>query len=147
MYVRKLILLIVKQIRLLFYSVISTKKINCRKVQPVLFNGKGKIVVNNNVVLGVEKSPGFYSSYIYIDARNVDSYIEIGENCIINNNATITSDGMRIVIKSDCLIGYNLEILDSDFHGKGIGPGFSLSSPASLYTQVYFVRGRRTTTA
>ena len=27
---------------------------------------------------------------------------------------------MRIIIKPDCLIGYNLEILDSDFHGIGI---------------------------
>ena len=113
----RLILLLVKKSRVLFYSVVSTKKIKCEKVQPVLFNGDGQIVINENVVLGVEKSPGFYSGYMYIEARNVDSYIEIGENCIINNSASIISDGMRIIIKPDCLIGYNLEILDSDFHG------------------------------
>lgn len=102
--------------RIFFYSLRSNIKINAVKLQPVLASGKGKIRISKNVTFGVKESPYFYSGYSYLEARREESYIEIGDNCFINNNATIISDGKKIIIGSNCLIGTNLEILDSDFH-------------------------------
>lgn len=105
-----------QKLRVLFYSVLSKIKIDALKLQPVLSNGKGYIQIGNNVTFGVMESPYYYSGYSYLDARREESYIEIGNNCWINNNATIISDGKRIIIHSNCLIGVNLQIIDSDFH-------------------------------
>lgn len=105
--------------RILKYKILS----NCKNVigkpkynQPVLLLGNGKIKFGSNVNFGVNPSPYFYNGYIYIDARKEDSYIEIGDNCWINNNAVIISDGKKILIGKNCLIGTNFEITDSDFH-------------------------------
>ena len=51
-----------------------------------LFSGHGKIKLNDNVLLGWQDSPYYYSSYGYIEARNKNSSIEIDEGTIINNN-------------------------------------------------------------
>jgi acetyltransferase-like isoleucine patch superfamily enzyme len=105
--------------RILKYKLLS----NCENVvgkpkynQPVQLLGRGKIKFGSNVNLGVNPSPHLYNGYIYIDARKEESYIEIGDNCWINNNATIVSDGKKIIIGKNCLIGTNLQIIDSDFH-------------------------------
>ena len=105
--------------RVLKYKLLS----NCRNVigkpiynQPAQLLGRGRIVFGKNVNLGVNPSPFFYTGYCYIDARKVESYISIGDDCWINNNATIVSDGTKISIGSKCLIGCNVEITDSDFH-------------------------------
>ena len=105
--------------RILKYKFLS----NCQNLegnpkynQPVQLLGKGKIKFGTNVNLGVSPSPYLYSGYIYIDARKEDSYIEIGDNCWINNSATIISDGKKIIIGKNCLIGANFEITDSNFH-------------------------------
>lgn len=102
--------------RVFLYSILSNIKIDAHKLQPVLANGKGDIQIGSNVTFGVRESPYYYSGYSYLDARKEESYIEIGDNCWINNNAIIISDGKRIIIHSDCLIGVNLQIMDSDFH-------------------------------
>lgn len=112
----KLILLLVQKPRVYFYSFLSSIKTDLIKLQPVLVNGKGKIKISQSVTFGVRESPYYYSGYTYIDARREDSYIEIGDNCFINNSATIISDGKRIIIKSNCLIGFNFQLIDSDFH-------------------------------
>jgi acetyltransferase-like isoleucine patch superfamily enzyme len=103
--------------RVIFYSFISEIKISAHKSQPVLMNGKGIIKIGENVKFGVRNSPYYYSGYTYLDARRKESYIEIGDNTIINNNFTIISDGKKIIIKKNCLIGTNVEIVDSNFHG------------------------------
>lgn len=102
--------------RAFFYSFLSNIKIDAKKNQPVLANGEGIIKIGKNVNFGVKYSPDYYSKYSYLNARRKTSYIEIGNNCHINNNATIISDGKKIIIGNDCLIGINLQILDSDFH-------------------------------
>lgn len=105
--------------RILKYRLLS----DCQNVlgkpiynQPVQLLGKGKIKFGTNVNLGVSPSPYLFSGYIYIDVRKEDSYIEIGDKCFINNNATIISDGKKIIIGNNCLIGTNFEITDSNFH-------------------------------
>ncbi|CAI6150564.1 MAG: Galactoside O-acetyltransferase [uncultured Sulfurimonas sp.] len=102
--------------RVLFYSFLSSIKVAGIKLQPLLSNGIGKIKIGENVTFGVKESPYYYSGYSYIDARKKDSYIEIGDNCFVNNNATIISDGKKIIIGKNCLIGTNFEITDSNFH-------------------------------
>lgn len=95
--------------------------------QPTLFLGIGKINIANNVSLGYNPSPFFYSGYMHIEARQKTSIIEIGEHTYINNNATIVSDGAKITIGKHCLIGPNFVCFDSDFHR--IEPEFRLERP------------------
>ena len=110
------VLFFYQKARILFYSFISPIKISGVKKQPVLSNGKGKINISESVTFGVRDSAFFYSGYSYIESRTKESIIEIGDNCFINNNANIVSDGKKIIIKNNCLIGLNLQIIDSDFH-------------------------------
>lgn len=102
--------------KIFLYSLLSSIKIDAVKLQPVLVSGKGKIKISKSVTFGVKESPYYYSGYGYLEARREESYIEIGDNCFINNSATIISDGKKIIIGSNCLIGTNLQIIDSDFH-------------------------------
>ncbi|MEI8389684.1 MAG: DapH/DapD/GlmU-related protein [bacterium] len=85
--------------------------------QPILFLGNGNILIGDNSELGYFPSPYFYSGYMHIEARSSDSIIEIGAKTHINNNACIISDGSKIAIGSNCLIGYNFHAYDTDFHG------------------------------
>ena len=112
----KLILLLVQKPRIYFYSFLSSIKTDFIKLQPVLVNGKGKIKISQSVTFGVRESPYYYSGYTYIEARREGSYIEIGDNCFINNSSTIISDGKSIIIGQNCLIGINFQVIDSDFH-------------------------------
>lgn len=112
----KIVLLFYKKIRVRFYSFLSERHVPGIKVQPVFAKGVGQIEVADNVYFGVEKSPQFFSSYTYIDVRCESSKIFIGKNTYINNNASIISDGCKISIGENCLIGTNLQIMDSDFH-------------------------------
>jgi galactoside O-acetyltransferase len=84
--------------------------------QPVLLLGKGSIRFGQNVQLGFFPSPFFYSGYIHLESREPDSFIEIGDNVMINNNFYAISAGPGITIGADTLIGLNCEIIDSDFH-------------------------------
>ncbi len=102
--------------RVLFYSILSTITIKAQKNQPVLANGEGTIVIGKNVVFGVRYASDYYTKYAYLNARTKTSYIEIGDHCMMNNNLSIISDGMCIIISQKCLIGSNVQILDSDFH-------------------------------
>jgi len=112
----KLIEILIQKNRIMFYTILSNIKIKANKFQPVLANGEGKIKIGNNVSFGVKNSQDYYSKYSYLHARRKESYIEIGDNCWLNNNATIISDGKNIIIGKNCLIGTNLQIIDSDFH-------------------------------
>lgn len=85
--------------------------------QPVLFNGQGSIRFGDNVSLGYFPSPYFYDGSIYIEARNKGAQITFGSNIYVNNNLVIICDRTSITIEDDVLIGTNVEIIDSDFHG------------------------------
>ena len=112
----KLIDFVFQKVRICFYSFVSNIKIRAKKRQPVLANGEGKIIIGKNVSFGVIYSPGYYTNYTYFNARKRNSYIEIGDNCWINNNAVIIADNKKIIIGNNCLIGVGLEITNSDFH-------------------------------
>ncbi len=87
-----------------------------RTKQPVLYKGKGVILLHDSVRLGVVASPYLYSGYIYMEARNEKSRIMAGARTMINNNCVFISEGEGVQIGADCLVGYNVHIYDSDFH-------------------------------
>jgi maltose O-acetyltransferase len=84
--------------------------------QPVQFVGKGTIKFTGKVNLGFYPSRSFLSGYIYLEARNPDSVIEIGNGVWINNNSALVSEGPGIFIGNRTTLGTNCEIVDSDFH-------------------------------
>lgn len=86
-----------------------------QRYQPVLFKGKGRIVFGNDVQLGVIASQGYYTAYHYIESRNPESRVNIGDRVSINNNFCLVAFG-SITIGNDVLIGANCNIMDSDAH-------------------------------
>ena len=82
---------------------------------PLLSTGKGKISFGNNVQIGVIASPNYYSHYAYLEVRNTDSEIKIGNNVSINNGFSATAFS-KIEIKDKVLIGVNCLIIDNDGH-------------------------------
>ena len=110
---------IVQRLRIVFYKLAS----DCRNTtgspkrrQPLLITGKGCVSFGRGVELGVFPSPGFYNTYAHIESRGKQASISIGDNVMINNNCFICSEGAGVTIGSDCLIGHNVQIFDSDFH-------------------------------
>ncbi|MFY0604272.1 MAG: acyltransferase [Flavobacteriaceae bacterium] len=84
---------------------------------PVLYKGKGEIQFREGVILGYNPSPFFYNSVIYLEARNEDAVINIGNNTIANNALSIIADKGLISIGNDVLIGSEVFIINSNFHG------------------------------
>lgn len=87
--------------------------------QPLLLNGKGKLFFGSNCKFGYKASPMFYSSYCYIEARNVDSEIIFGKNNHFNNNCRIEAN-IKIEFGNDVLVGVNCSFLDNDGHDLAI---------------------------
>lgn len=105
-------------LRILKYKLLS----NCKRVTgksnlyvPLLLNGKGKIQFGKNVQIGVVNSPNFYSHYTYLEARNQNSEIIIGNNVSINNAFSAVAFS-KITIQDNVLIGVNCSIIDNDGH-------------------------------
>jgi maltose O-acetyltransferase len=84
--------------------------------QPVQLVGRGEIRFKGKVVLGVYPSPYNLNGYIYIEARNPNSVVEIEDGVWINNNSALISAGPGIFIGTKSMLGTNCEIIDSDFH-------------------------------
>jgi acetyltransferase-like isoleucine patch superfamily enzyme len=107
-------------LRVVFYKFLSDRKIviigKPLFKQPVLFQGKGTIKFGSNVELGFSPSPNYYNAYIHLEARHATSYIELGDNVLVNNNLKVIAEKSSIFIGNNCLIGINVEIIDSDFH-------------------------------
>jgi acetyltransferase-like isoleucine patch superfamily enzyme len=101
---------------------------------PVELMGAGQIVFKGCVKLGVYPSPYFFNGTIYLEARKDSSYIEINDGVWINNNTIMISEGEGIVIGKNTLIGTNVEIYDSDFHG--LEPDKRMTSKAIVTAQV-----------
>jgi len=91
-----------------------------RRYQPVLCAGNGRISVEENVTIGVLASPYFFTTYAYVEARNASATISIGAATWINNNFCAIAEHASISIGKKCLIGTNVEIFDSDFHGMKV---------------------------
>ncbi|ESU25836.1 hypothetical protein FLJC2902T_30300 [Flavobacterium limnosediminis JC2902] len=96
---------------------------------PILLKGQGKIVFGDKVKVGVELSPGFYSGYGYIEVRNPESVIEIGNNVRLNNGFSIVAL-QKIIIGDNVLIGLNLSVSDSDFHHLNSSERFHPNPPS-----------------
>ena len=86
-----------------------------KRHHPLLLKGKGKISFGRNVQIGVTDSPNFYSHYTYLEARNPESAITIGDEVSINN--AFSAEAMsKITIGNNVLIGVNCSIIDNDGH-------------------------------
>lgn len=105
--------------RIIKYRLISYLKIEGTiiRYQPVHAVGAGVLKVEGEVKIGVVSSAFFFSSYAYIEARNSASSISIGDGTWINNGFSAIAEHSSITIGQRCLIGTNVEIMDSDFHG------------------------------
>ena len=99
-----------------FLSDATNKKSNATLSQPVLFSGKGNIVLGR-CSLGCWPSPFFYNGYAHIEAREASARVDVADGVVINNNPCIIAEKSCISIGKDSLIGSNLCIFDSDFHG------------------------------
>ena len=105
--------------RIVKYRFISSLKIkgNIIRYQPVHAVGSGILEIEGNVKIGVFPSPYFFSSYAYIESRNPWAKISIGDGTWINNGVVIIAEHSSIKIGRRCLLGTNVEVIDSDFHG------------------------------
>lgn len=114
----KYLILLVQKPRVLLYKLLSNNFIEGKPKlhQPVQIIGYGKIVCGNDVKFGFFPSPGFLSTYAYLEARNHGSEIKIGSGTWINNNVSIISENAGVTIGENWLLGINVEIIDSDFH-------------------------------
>lgn len=108
--------------RVLAYRTISTASITGlpRRSQPVHCVGQGSIHFGHDVSFGVFPSPLFYSGCAYLEARNSSASIRIGSRTWFNNGFCAIAEHTSIVIGDACLIGIDVEILDSDFHGLSV---------------------------
>lgn len=105
--------------RILKYELLSTNTYSGsapRKFQPVQLGGRGTISFQGEVKIGVQASPNFWNSTCYIEARSISSKIEIGANTWINNGFAAICENSAIHIGSDCLIGHDVFVVDSNFH-------------------------------
>lgn len=96
--------------------------------QPLHAIGKGVLQFEGRVTVGYFPSPHFLSSCTYIEARHPSAIITIGDGTHINNKFTAIAEFSSIRIGKRVLIGANVEIIDSDFHGLKISER-SVSNP------------------
>lgn len=119
----KALLLVIAKIRSFCWVIfLSDNKPDCKDtkiISAVQFRGQGVIRLTG-VTMGIMQSPKFLTASSYVEARNAGAIIEIGCGTYINNNAVIIADKTRIKIGSNCLIGPDFFITDSDFHGLSV---------------------------
>lgn len=114
---------LVQQPRILLYKLLSDGVLLGRPsiYQPLQVSGRGTIILDDSVKIGCFPSPHFFSSYSYLEARNQNARIVIGADVWINNAFTAVAEHTSISIGARALIGTNVEIYDSDFHGLLVG--------------------------
>lgn len=120
----------VQRLRVLCYWIFSTNRFRGSPVryQPLQVAGLGSVEFARNVRIGFFPSPHFLSGYAYIEARGRRAKICVGENTWINNGFQCIAEHTSISIGANCLIGFSVEMLDSDFHGVRLEER-SLSKP------------------
>lgn len=98
----------------------GTARRSVNLMTPTVFKGPGRIRLGATTVFGVPRSPGSCSCS-YIDSRTPTSLIEIGDGTVINNRAIFLSEGAAIRIGRRCLIGFEVQMLDSNAHQLELG--------------------------
>ena len=108
-----------QRFRIAYFKLVSCAKFDSSVVlnQPVYCVGPGHVTVGAETMLGYYPSPHYYSGYCHFDTRTPEANIHLGERLGVNNNLTIISEGPGVWVGSDTLIGTNVQIVDSDFHG------------------------------
>lgn len=105
--------------RLLALSV-AGRRLHCtgklRLSVPLRIDGEGIVELGSNVTLGYRQAPMIGNGSIMLQARTSSSRISIGNGCIFSNNVTILSC-QEIRLGEGCLVGDQVMIVDSDFHG------------------------------
>jgi len=113
--------------RILLYRALSDAQIKGQRAnlkQPLQAVGRGVIEFRGRVNIGFFPSPHFFSSYAYLEARSEYSRITIGNDTSINNGFVAIAEHTSIQIGERVLIGSNVEIIDSDFHGVKLADRF-----------------------
>lgn len=111
-----------QRLRVWWYRLLSTNEAemrNCKVRQPLLCVGKGRVVLES-VQLGYWPSPDYFNGCIYIEARESSAQVRVGAGTVLNNGAAIIAERGCIDIGRNCLIGRNLSVVDSDFHGLSV---------------------------
>ena len=106
-------------------------------MQPVQAMGEGRIITKGTQ-FGYTPSPDFYS-YSYLEARYRDATIEIGASTI-NNHFVCVAEHSTITIGDGCLIGANVEIINSNFHSLSVQKhhrGGTTSKPVVIENNVF----------
>jgi len=88
---------------------------SCNFGVPLCCNGRGKVFLGDEVVLGFRKGPLQGNGSILIQARKEKSVIEVGAGSTTGNNVTMIACD-KIIIGEGCQIGDGVTIFDSDFH-------------------------------
>jgi len=96
----------------------SFTAVNCKSpcLFPTFFNGAGTVEIGSRVVIGVIDSPYYLTGYNYIEARSDCAKIIIKNSVQINNHFICIADKTTIEISENTLIGFNVQIYDSNFH-------------------------------
>lgn len=133
-----------QSLRIAAYASMSTGTVDGSPVlrQPLLAMGAGRIKVGVGVQIGYFPSPYFFSTNAYIEARNPEAEVVIGDGTVISNNFSAIAEGTMITIGKRCVIGPNVSILDSDFHALRAkdrrSGGFHAAEPVLIGDEVFF---------
>lgn len=73
-----------------------------------------------NVQIGLSSAYGFLSTSCFLNPRAPDSVISFGNDCFVNNGVSVIAEFGKITIGDRVLIGPQVCIFDSDFHGLTI---------------------------
>jgi len=110
---------VIQRPRITMYQMLSSARFQGNPIlhQPLQSVGLGVIEFLGKVNIGVFPSPFFFSSYAYIEARKSTAKVSIGDGTWINNGFSAIAEHTSICIGKRVMIGSNVEIYDSDFHG------------------------------
>jgi acetyltransferase-like isoleucine patch superfamily enzyme len=105
--------------RIILYKTLSNATVRGRPIliQPMQSVGFGTIEFLGKVMIGCFPSPFFFNTYAYLEARTSAAKIVIGDGTFINNGFCVIVEHTSVTIGRRVLIGTNVEIIDSDFHG------------------------------
>jgi galactoside O-acetyltransferase len=105
----------VRKYKLLSDCLRVTGRKNIRLYHPLLLSGPGKISIGDDFQSGVIRSTNYYSHYNYLQVRNPDSEIIIGNNVAFNNGISLIAD-TKITIGDFVLVGAGCYFVDNDAH-------------------------------